>query len=114
MKAQRRSSGIALLFNLGARWDGWLTPRLGRFTPGKKSRYLLYRRLVGPDGRSGRLRKFSPPRGFEPLTTSPWRSRYTDYAIQTNLGLGNIGYYSKYQIKQTAVNESEFLSEHFS
>jgi hypothetical protein len=34
-KAQRRSKGIALLFNLGARRGGWLTPRCGRFTPGR-------------------------------------------------------------------------------
>ena len=35
-KAQRGTRGIApLLFNLGATWGGWLTPRLGRFTPEK-------------------------------------------------------------------------------
>jgi hypothetical protein len=32
--------------------DGWSTPRPGRFTPGIKTRYLLYRRLGGPQGRS--------------------------------------------------------------
>jgi hypothetical protein len=31
------SKGIALLYNLGARWSGWLTPRPGRFTPGRDS-----------------------------------------------------------------------------
>ena len=30
---------------------GWLTPRLGRFTPGKETRYPLYRRLGGPRAR---------------------------------------------------------------
>jgi hypothetical protein len=35
---------------------GWSTPRPGRFT-----RYPLYRRLGGPQGRSGRARKTSPP-----------------------------------------------------
>jgi hypothetical protein len=39
---------------------GWLTPRFGRFTPGKESRYPLYRRLGGPQGRSGRVRKSRP------------------------------------------------------
>jgi hypothetical protein len=34
-KTQRDSTGIALLFNLGARWGGWSTPRPDRFTPGK-------------------------------------------------------------------------------
>ena len=32
----------------------WLMPRLGRFTPGKGTRYPLYRRQGGPQGRSGR------------------------------------------------------------
>ena len=32
-------------FNLDARWDGWSTPRPGRFTPGKDTRYPLCRRL---------------------------------------------------------------------
>ena len=30
---------------------GWLTPRPGRFTPGKGTRYLLYMGLGGPQGR---------------------------------------------------------------
>ena len=51
-------------FNLGARWGGWLAPRPGRFTPGKETRYPLYRRLGGPQGRSGRSRKISPPACF--------------------------------------------------
>jgi len=34
-KAQKGSRGIAVLFNLGARWGGCSTPRPGRFTPGK-------------------------------------------------------------------------------
>jgi len=29
------SRGIAILFNLVARWGGWSTPRPGLFTPGK-------------------------------------------------------------------------------
>ena len=44
-------------FNLGARWGGWLTPRPGRFTPGKETRYPIYRLLGGPQDRSGRVRK---------------------------------------------------------
>jgi hypothetical protein len=43
---------------------GWSTPRLGRFTPGKETRYPLYRKLGGPQGRSGRVRKISPPTGM--------------------------------------------------
>ena len=48
--------------NLGARWDGWSTPRPGRFIPGKDP-LPLYRRLGGPQGRSGRVREISPPTG---------------------------------------------------
>jgi hypothetical protein len=39
----------------------------------------LYRRLGGPQGRSERLRKISPPPGFDPRTVQPVASRYTDY-----------------------------------
>jgi hypothetical protein len=45
-------------------WGGWSTPRPGRFTPGKETRYPSYRRLSGPQGRSGRLQKISPPTGI--------------------------------------------------
>ena len=40
----------------------------GRSLPPEKSRYPLYRRLGGPQGRSGQVRKISPPRGFDPRT----------------------------------------------
>ena len=36
---------------------------------------------VGPQGRSGRVRKISAPRGFDPRTVQPVASRYTDWAI---------------------------------
>ena len=49
-----------------------LTPR--------KTRYPLYRRLGGPQGRSGRVRKISPSPGFDPRTIQPGASRYTDYS----------------------------------
>ena len=43
-------------------------PRPGRFTPGK-TRYPLYKRLGGPQGRSGQVWKISLPTGI----TSPDR-----------------------------------------
>ena len=46
-----------------------------------ESRYALYRRLGGLRGRYGRLRKISPPPGFDPRTVQPVASRYTDWAI---------------------------------
>ena len=49
--------------------------------PPGKTRYTLCRRLVGSQGRSGQVRKISPPSGFDPRTVQPVASRYTDYAI---------------------------------
>ena len=40
---------------------GWSTPRAGRFTYGKQTRCPLYRKLDGPQDRSGRVRKISLP-----------------------------------------------------
>jgi len=48
--------------------------------PPGKTRYRLFRRLDGPQGRSGRVRKISPPPGFDPRTVQPVASRYTDWA----------------------------------
>jgi hypothetical protein len=52
--------------------------RPGRFLPPGKTRYPLYRRLGGPQGRSGLLRKISPPPEFDPRTVQPVASRYAD------------------------------------
>jgi len=50
--------------------------------PPGKTRYELYRRLGGPQGRSGRVQKISPSPGFVPRTVQPVASRYTEWAIQ--------------------------------
>jgi hypothetical protein len=50
--------------------------------PAVKTRYPLYRRLGGPQGRSGQVRKISPPPEFGPRTVQPVGSRYTDYATR--------------------------------
>jgi hypothetical protein len=50
--------------------------------PPGMTRYPLYRRLDGPQGRSGRVLKISPPLRFDPRTVQLVASRYTDYAIQ--------------------------------
>jgi len=55
-------------FNLGARWGGWSTPCPGRNLPPGKTQYQLCRRLDGLQGRSGRMRKISSPKGFDPQT----------------------------------------------
>ena len=49
--------------------------------PHGKTRCPLYRRLGGPQGRSGRVRKISPPPGFHHRTVQHVASRYTDWAI---------------------------------
>jgi hypothetical protein len=84
---KRGSRGIALPFREPRHEEGmgWLAPRPGRFTPRKDTRYPLYRRLGGPQGRYGRLRKISPPPGFDPRTVQPVASRYTDWAILGHL-----------------------------
>jgi hypothetical protein len=48
----------------------------------EKTRYPLYRRLCGPQGRSGQVRIISPPSGFHPRIVQPVASRYTDYIGQ--------------------------------
>ena len=56
--------------------------RPGSTLPPGKTRYPLYRRLGGHQGRSELVRKISPPPGFDPRTVQPVSSRYTDYATR--------------------------------
>jgi hypothetical protein len=49
--------------------------------PPGKIRDPLYSRLGGPQGRSGGVRKISPPLGFDPRSVQPVAIRYTDCAI---------------------------------
>ena len=49
--------------------------------PPGKTRYPLYSRLGRSQGRSGRVRKISPPPGFDHRTVQPVASRYTDWAV---------------------------------
>ena len=46
-----------------------------------KSRYPLYRMLGGQQGRSWRVRKVSPPPGFDQRTVQPVASLCTDWAL---------------------------------
>jgi hypothetical protein len=70
---------------------GWSTTRPGRFIPGKENRYPLRRRLREPQGRSGQVRKISPPLGFDPRTVQPVASRYTYWAISAPVSSGYRG-----------------------
>jgi hypothetical protein len=75
-----RVRGIALLcfYTSALEGDEGSASRPGRFLRPRKTRYPLYRRLDGPQGRSGLMRKISPPPGFDPRTFQPVASRYTD------------------------------------
>ena len=44
--------------------------------PRERDRFSFHRRLVGPQGRSGLLRKISSPPGLDPWTVQPIASRY--------------------------------------
>jgi hypothetical protein len=48
--------------------------------PPRKTRYPLYRKLGGPQGRSGRVRKISLAPGFDLRAVRPVENRYTDCA----------------------------------
>jgi hypothetical protein len=69
--------------------DGVGGQRLERFNPGKVTRYPLYKRLGGPQGRSGRVRKISPPLGFDLQIVQRVASRYTNCAIPAHSQLHN-------------------------
>jgi hypothetical protein len=76
---------------------GWLAPRPGRFTPWKETRYPLYRRLGGPQGRSGRLWKISPPTGIRSpdrpaCSESLYRLRYSGPHL-TNINFHIISFF---------------------
>ena len=82
----RRSRGIAILFldhgtRRGRRVS--VTPR-PHFTPRKDPVPIVQEVGRGAQSRSGQVRKFSPPPGFDPQTVEPVASRYTDWA--TSLG----------------------------
>ena len=73
--------------------------RLGRFLPLGKTRYPLYRRLGGPQGHSGWVRKISTPPGFDPRTVQYVASRYTDWATPARPIPRNILYILHHSLK---------------
>ena len=60
----------------------WSAARPGGTLPPGNTRYPLYRRLGGPQGRSGQVCKISSPPGFDPWTVHPLASHNTDYATR--------------------------------
>jgi len=63
-------------FNFGARWGGsGQCHAPASSTPGR-TQYPSYRRLGGPQGQSGQVRKILPPPGFDTRTIQTPASRY--------------------------------------
>jgi hypothetical protein len=60
----------------------WSAARPGHTLLPGKNPYALYRRLGGPQGRSGQVRKISPPPRFDLRTVQPIASHYTNWATQ--------------------------------
>jgi len=58
----------------------WWAARCGRTLPPRKARYPFYRRLGGPQGRSGRAEKSRPHRDSIPVQSVV--TRYTDWATR--------------------------------
>jgi len=74
--AHRGRRGIALFFlDDGTRRGEGSASCPGRSSPSGKNRYPLYRRLCGPQGRSGQVRKISPPTGIR-SPDRPARSQF--------------------------------------
>ena len=79
----------------------WSASRPGRNLPPVKTRYSFYRRLGGPQGRSGRAENLVPV-GIRSRIVQPVVSRYTDRATRpTNL-------HSYYKFREVRV-DSELL-----
>jgi hypothetical protein len=60
----------------------WSAARPGRTLPPGKTRYPLYRRLGGPQGRSGREENLVPS-GIRSRIVRPLASRYADLATRS-------------------------------
>jgi len=65
----------------------WSAAHPGRTLPTGKTRYPFYRRLGGPQGRSGRAENLVPT-GIRSRTVQPVVSRYNDWATRpTSVGI---------------------------
>jgi hypothetical protein len=81
--AQRVGRGIALLFHNRGTRRGWVvsnTPA-ALYSRGRPGTHCTYKRLSGPQGRSGRAENLVPT-GIRSRTGQPVVSRYTDWTIR--------------------------------
>ena len=96
--AHRRSRGIALLFldhGTRRRWGMSVTPR------------PWYRRLGGPQGRSGQVRKISHPLGFDSRTVqSLYRLRYPAHFFRDTI----LVFIKRSELTSNLPNNTNFIS----
>jgi hypothetical protein len=97
-REQRFSSALSLTSALDG--GGWLAS----YPPRKGTWFPLYRRLGGPQSRSGRVRKISAPPGFDPGTSNPWQ-----VAIPTELSGPTDGYTENTKHLDRFVSRKDFL-----
>jgi len=62
----------------------WSTPRPGRFTP-RKDPVPIVQEAGGPHGRSGEVRKISPPPGFDPRNSKADSLLVFGFQITSNI-----------------------------
>ena len=79
VKGQKENRGFISALSLASALDGgeWSTLRPGRFDPGKETRYPLYRKVGGPQGRSELAQNISETPGYDPRTAHPLGSRHS-------------------------------------
>ena len=80
--------------------------RPGRSLPSGRTRYPLYRRLGGPQGQSGQVRKISPPPRFDTRTVQRVASRCADYATRPT--------YQTVEVHKSLLYLYVLLTAHFS
>ena len=73
----------------------WSAARPCRTLPPGKTRYPLYRRVGGPQGRPGRAENLVPTE-IRSRTVQPVVSRYTDYATRSTIYIYIVNKYINY------------------
>ena len=87
----------------------WSAARPGRTLPPGKTRYPFYRKLCGPQGRSGRAENLVPT-GIRSRTVHPVVSRYTDWTTKVLVGLQNINNTNKLPRDSYVVSHHTYLT----
>jgi hypothetical protein len=88
----------------------WVIGQRDATLPPGNMRYFLYMRPGVPHGRTGQVRKISPPSGFDPRTVEPLASRYTDWAIPAHI---SFQYVSKHIIRRSVAIFNSLFCWHF-